>query len=161
LSRLTRAPPRSSSSVEIFHAVYESYFGVKNVVENNTFVWIKSSEDVAIVSLPDCKVTNTYKGVWELEDGSRVVDPIQSVVMKKPNKILFLLKAKAESPTLANKIIIKALDLEKGKFKFYETEKLIPNCKILITKLLLSLLLKHPSEPTVSLLESLEKMIKE
>lgn len=94
--------------------------------DGNSFVWVKSSEDVALVSLPQGEVTSTFKGVWELEDGSRVIDPIQVVAMKKPAKILFLLKAKAESPTLANKIILKSLEIDKGKFKYYEIDKVLP-----------------------------------
>lgn len=79
--------------------------------------------------MPQGDVTNTLKGVWELEDGSRVIDPIQVVAMKKPAKILFLLKAKAESPSLPNKIIVKSLEIDKGKFKYYEIDKVLPTCK--------------------------------
>ena len=93
-------------------------------------MWIKSSEDISIISLPQGEITNSYKGVWELEDGSRLVDPVQVVSLKKPPKVVFLLKAKSDSPTMANKLIIKSLDLEKNKFKFYDADKLIPNSRL-------------------------------
>jgi hypothetical protein len=113
------------------NSVFESYYCVKNQPDQNNFVWIRSFEDVSVISLPNCEVTTTFKGIWELEDTSRVLDPIQIVVLKKPPKLIALFKVKSESPSLPNKIMLKTIDLEKHKTKFYEIDALIPSSTIL------------------------------
>lgn len=93
-------------------------------------MWINSNEDVSLVSLPNCEVSTIFRGVWELEDTSRVLDPIQMVVLKKPPKIIALLKVKNESPSLPNQIVIKTVDMEKKKAKFYTSSLIMPNSSL-------------------------------
>lgn len=126
----TEVHPRTSWVSFSNQKVYESYYSVKNVADNNNFIWISSNEDVSQVSLPSCEVTTIFRGIWELEDTSRVLDPIQLVILKKPPKIIALLKVKDESPTLPKELIIKTIDMEKRKAKFYTSSSIMPNSRI-------------------------------
>lgn len=93
-------------------------------------MWINCHEDVSLVSLPSCEVSTIFRGIWELEDTSRVLDPIQMVVLKKPSKIIALMKVKDESPSLPNQIVIKTVDMEKRKAKFYTSSSIMPNSNL-------------------------------
>lgn len=114
--------------------MFEQFFTVKNILERGVVVWVKSTEDIEVVTLADGSTKHHFKGVWELEDGSRKIEPIQIAVLKRPFKIMFLFKVKDDSNTSAKKTLIKTYEIldppKNAKIKFYETENLVPNSKL-------------------------------
>jgi len=110
--------------------VYDNYFTVKNLQDHKSILWMASSDLLVMFSLQELKITQKIQNMWELENGSLQVDPIQAIIMKKPYKLLCLFKVKAESKLRAKKTIVKTFDLEKSKQKIYEMDEIISGCSI-------------------------------
>ena len=110
--------------------VYDSYFAVKNLQDSKSVLWMASSDLLVMYSLQELKITQKMPNMWELENGSLQVDPIQAVIMRKPYKLLCLFKVKAESQLRAKKTIVKTFDLEKSKQKIYEMDEIVPGCSL-------------------------------
>lgn len=123
---------KEGNEVKVFNGVagkqksaFDSYFTVKNLHESPDILWASAYDSFSIVHLNEMRVGSKVSNMWEMENGSMLIDPIQCAVMKKPHKIVCLFKVKAENSTKAKKIFVKTLAMEKHKQKMYEMDALI------------------------------------
>ena len=113
---------------------FESYFTVKNLIVSDVFVWASSIDALTLMNSKDLQPKTVLQTVWELEDGSRLVDPIQVAVLAKPLKIICLFKVKPESRSSVGCFFIKSVEVEKNnRQKLYELNAFIPNCSLRLT----------------------------